>query len=87
MNSQPPLRVPQSLPEVHMIWHRWDAPTLIVAITWHQTTAKFGRFLYDRLLFSYATNEEAVGLSPLLTISALFTRPMIAYVDGYRSGW
>jgi hypothetical protein len=70
ITSQPPLRVPQSLPEVDLIWLRWDAPTLIVAITWHETTAKFGRFLYDRLSFSYATNEEAVSLSLLVIISA-----------------
>ena len=52
-----------NLPHVHDIWHRYDPPVLVVAITWFQTTTKFGKLVYDLLSRSYAGNEGSVGAS------------------------
>ena len=49
-----------NLPHVHDIWYRYDPPVLIVAITWFQTAAKFGKLVYDLLSRSYAGNESSV---------------------------
>lgn len=49
-----------SLPERDSIWFRYDPPVIVVAVTWHATTARFGRFAYDRLAFGYQSNAAAV---------------------------
>ena len=49
------------LPSKGAVWFRYDPPTLIVAITWHLTQAKFGRLLHDRLALSYFNNAKSVS--------------------------
>lgn len=45
-----------------LVWYWYDTPVLIIAITWHENKAKFGRFLYDKLSMSYTTNGATVCL-------------------------
>lgn len=75
------------LKKAHNIYFRYDAPTMIVAIKWHLTRTNFGRFLYDRLSFSYAGRPESVQVS-FTTQNVIFNfiRP-IADVVGHHSRW
>lgn len=55
-----------TIPAKSTVWFRYDPPTLIVAITWHGTQAKFGRFFHERLALSYYNKAEWVSRPPKL---------------------
>jgi len=48
------------VPDKRQILLRCDPPVLIIALTWHETRAKFATYFRDRLLLSYVNNEEDV---------------------------
>jgi len=48
------------VPDKRQILFRCDPPVLIIALTWHETRAKFATYFQDRLLLSYVNNEEDV---------------------------
>lgn len=54
----------EARPRKQSIPYRYDPPVLMLVMTWHETQAKFGQFLHDRLAFSYFNNTEFVGLCP-----------------------
>lgn len=47
--------------------YRYDPPVLIVALTWHETKAKFCDLLRLRLHLTYFSNAESVCSTPLQT--------------------
>lgn len=51
----------KEFPDMDDVWFRYDAPVLLVSITWHGTRARFGHYLHNRLLLSYFGTEDLVS--------------------------
>jgi hypothetical protein len=50
-----------ALPHKKDIWYCYDAPVLVVAITWWKTPVGFGRLLHHQLALNYFGDEQLVG--------------------------
>lgn len=53
----------EALPKAETLF-RYDPPVLILAMTWFESKAQFGRHLHRRLALSYYNDEDAVSVSP-----------------------
>ena len=74
------MKHPSPPPKAHIPF-RYDPPVLLLVMTWHETQAKFGQFLHDRLAFSYFNNTSLVNVTIWIMQLNLLTHLQVYRLD------